>query len=248
MPARASFYVLIPHAVMAGGFGAVGLVVLLALGMGFRRFWADIGARTGELARPGAVGAAVMDVLTLRYLDGGAGDGCTYPQEAPSQARRICHHLAFYGFLLCFAATSVATIDHYVFGWEAPYPWTSLPVLLGTAGGIGLLAGPAGLLWLKRRADPAVADPRAAMGSAFSLLLMLTSLTGLLLLALRATPAMGALLAVHLGVVLGLFVTLPYGKLVHAVYRFAALIRYRLERAQTGDGADHASGEGGGQA
>lgn len=65
---------------------------------------------------------------------------------------------------------------------------------------------------------------------AFIVLLMLTSLTGLLLLALRATPAMGPLLAVHLGVVLGLFLTLPYGKFIHAIYRFAALIRYAVER------------------
>ena len=132
--------------------------------------------------------------------------------------------------MLCLASTSIATAYHYLLGWQAPYPWTSLPVVLGTLGGLGLLVGPAGLLWLKRQADPAVADPRASMGTAFSLLLMLTSLTGLLLLALRATPAMGILLAVHLGVVLGLFLTLPYGRLVHAVYRFAALIRYRLER------------------
>jgi citrate/tricarballylate utilization protein len=226
-----AFYALIPHEVMVSGFGAAGLFVVVALIMGFRRFWADIGAAPDELAQPGALGRAVLDVLTLRYLDGGAGDGCTYPTEAPSQARRYYHHLTFYGFMLCFAATSVATVDHYVFGWQAPYSWTGLPVVLGTLGGLGLLVGPAGLLWLKRQADPAVADPRAGMGTAFSLLLMLTSLTGLLLLALRATPAMGVLLAVHLGVVLGLFLTLPYGKLVHAVYRFAALIRYRLERA-----------------
>ena len=59
---------------------------------------------------------------------------------------------------------------------------------------------------------------------------MLTSLTGLLLLVLRATPAMGILLAVHLGVVLGLFLALPYGRFVHALYRLAALLRYALER------------------
>jgi citrate/tricarballylate utilization protein len=225
-----AFYAVIPHEVMIGGFGIVGLFVLLALIIGFRRFWADIGASASELARPGAFGRAVWDVLTLRYLDGGAGDGCTWPTEAPSQARRYYHHLTFYGFMLCFAATSIATVDHYLFGWRAPYPWTGLPVVLGTLGGLGLLVGPAGLLWLKHKADPAVADPRAGMGTAFSLLLMLTSLTGLLLLAFRATSAMGLLLAVHLGVVLGLFLTLPYGRLVHAVYRLAALIRYQLER------------------
>jgi monovalent cation/proton antiporter MnhG/PhaG subunit len=114
--------------------------------------------RGGDFLAPATTGSALADALTLKYLDGG-GDGCMYPDEKPSFARRRFHHLTFYGFLLCFAATSVATIYHYAFGWKAPYPFWSLPVLLGTAGGIGLLVGPAGLLWLKRRRDPELADP-----------------------------------------------------------------------------------------
>ncbi len=38
---------------------------------------------------------------------------------------------------------------------------------------------------------------------------------------------MGVLLVVHLGVVLALFLTLPYGKFVHGLYRGMALLRYR---------------------
>jgi citrate/tricarballylate utilization protein len=41
---------------------------------------------------------------------------------------------------------------------------------------------------------------------------------------------MGPLLALHLGAVMALFVTLPYGKFVHALYRFAALVRFHIER------------------
>ena len=55
-------------------------------------------------------------------------------------------------------------------------------------------------------------------------------MTGLLLLALRATSAMGAALAVHLGFVLALFLALPYSKFVHAVHRPAALVRAAMER------------------
>jgi hypothetical protein len=50
------------------------------------------------------------------------------------------------------------------------------------------------------------------------------ALTGLLLLALRSTSVMGLFLAIHLGAVAGFFVTVPYGKPVHAVYRYLALI------------------------
>jgi citrate/tricarballylate utilization protein len=168
--------------------------------------------------------------MGLRYLDGG-GDGCTYPDERPSFARRNYHHLTFYGFLFCFAATTVATIYHYIFGWKAPYPFYSLPVILGTLGGIGLLVGPVGLLWLKYQRDPELGDQaQRGMDSAFLVLLFLVSLTGLALLFLRDTRAMGTLLALHLGVVLALFLTLPYGKFVHALYRFAALVRFHIER------------------
>ncbi len=62
-------------------------------------------------------------------------------------------------------------------------------------------------------------------------MLFATSLTGLLLLALRDTREMGMLLRIHLGVVLALFLTMPYGKFVHGAYRFAALIRYAFETA-----------------
>jgi citrate/tricarballylate utilization protein len=51
-----------------------------------------------------------------------------------------------------------------------------------------------------------------------------------LLLVLRETAAMGPLLALHLGVVFSLFVTMPYGKFVHGIYRFTALVRYAMER------------------
>ena len=68
--------------------------------------------------------------------------------------------------------------------------------------------------------------------TAFLVLLFLTSATGLLLLVLRETTAMGTLLVIHLGLVMALFLTLPYGKFVHAVYRYAALVKNAMEQAR----------------
>lgn len=230
--AQGSFYAVIPHNVMVAVFGGVSLFVLLALVIGFARFWPDMGEDLGDFFRPQPLAEGVHDALRLKNLGGGGEmEGCTYPSEQKSFARRTFHHLTFYGFLLCFAATSIATVYHYVLKVPAPYPFWSLPVLLGTVGGIGLLAGPAGLLWLKTRRDPElVSAPQTGMDAGFLALLFLISLTGLLLLAFRESAAMGMLLAIHLGTVMALFLTMPYGKFVHGMYRLAALVRFHLER------------------
>jgi citrate/tricarballylate utilization protein len=68
-------------------------------------------------------------------------------------------------------------------------------------------------------------------------LLAAAAKTGLLLLLLRATSLMPIVLALHLGVILSLFVVLPYSKMVHGVYRSAALLRNALEKDQAPLGA-----------
>jgi citrate/tricarballylate utilization protein len=223
------FYRLMPHQAMVALFGAAALYAVLAFCVSLRRFWRDIHAgqpRGGFLAWA----RALHDVFTLRYLGGGGG-GCASESDEPSSPRRLYHHLTFYGFLLCFAATCVATLYHYAFGWRAPYPVLSLPVLLGILGGVGLLIGPAGLFVLSQMRDPKRGDrTRRGMDTAFIAMLFLVSLTGLLLLILRDSAAMGMLLSAHLGVVMALFLSLPYGKFVHALYRILALVQYAGER------------------
>ena len=141
--------------------------------------------------------------------------------------RRWFHHCTFYGFVLCFSSTTVAAIYHGIFGWQAPYAYSSLPVLLGAAGGFGLLVGPMGLAALAQTRDPELGhDESRSVDTVFLALLFLTSLSGLILLVLRHSAVMGALLVVHLAIVMVLLLTLPYSKFVHALYRVLALIRY----------------------
>ena len=228
-----NFYAVFPHNLMVSLFLPLFAFVLLALGIGVARFWRQVSPGDAALSSAPAVAEAAHDALRLKYLGGGHGQGCNNEDDAWTQARRRFHHLTFYGFVLCFAATSVATIYHYGFGWVAPYGWTSVPKLLGTAGGIGLLLGPAGLWWLNRRRDPAHGDAaQKPMDLGFIALLFLVSASGLALALGKATPALPLLLCLHLGAVMAFFATMPYGKFAHGVYRGAALLKWAIEKRQ----------------
>ncbi|OWT63693.1 tricarballylate utilization 4Fe-4S protein TcuB [Candidimonas nitroreducens] len=231
-PLAGNFYAIFPHNLLAVMFGIVFLFMILALGVGVRRFWRDVSdGRDLQQGKGAALAEASGQALSLKYLDGGHGHGCNESDDRYTLARRRFHHLTFYGFMLCFAATCVATLYHFLLDWPAPYPFFSLPVLLGTVGGLGLLAGPAGLLYLNLRRHPLQGDAaQKPMDRGFIVLLFVVSLTGLLLLALRDTSAMAVLLAVHLGAVMAFFLTMPYGKFAHGVYRCAALLKNSFEK------------------
>jgi len=235
-----AFYRIVPFLAMvlpALGITLYGFAVLM---IGAVRFWRSTRGSFVEMLDRGAFWRATQDAFSLRYMRGG-GDGCNYPEAAFSHVRRRLHHLVFYGFLLDLAATTVAAIYDHVFGWIAPYPLLSWPVVLGTIGGIMLVIGTSGMLYLKWRSDREPTDREmAAMDVAFLLSLFLTSLTGLLLLAVRETALMGAMLTIHLGLVAALFLTMPYGKFAHLFYRYAALIRNSIEeRAAAPAAAGH---------
>ena len=225
-----SFYSVFPHNLLLILFAPVFLFAVVALGCGVWRFSKEITVGTTTSV---AVGEASRDVLSLKYLGGGHGMGCNNDDERFTLSRKRYHHFTFYGFILCFAATGAATIYHYFLGIIAPYDFLTLPKLLGVAGGISLLVGTAGLLSLNlRRAQEHGDAAQRSMDRGFTVLLFLASLTGLVLWIGRGTAALPFLLAVHLGIVMSLFVTLPYGKFAHGVFRAAALLKWRIEKRQ----------------
>jgi citrate/tricarballylate utilization protein len=140
------------------------------------------------------------------------------------------HHLLVWGIVLDLISTSAAAVYHNVLGEESPYPYLSIPVVTGTIGGVMIVIGGVGLLRLKRQARHALASEQMLrLDYAFLVLLILTSVTGLVLMVLRSTAAAGTLLTVHLGVIAALYLSLPYSKFAHVVYRYAALVRHHIE-------------------
>jgi citrate/tricarballylate utilization protein len=233
-PLAGNFYAIFPHNTLALMFGAAFGFAVVALAIGVTRFWREVSpADFLSAASRESVTEAAGNALRLKYLDGGHGAGCNDADDKFTLWRRRLHHATFYGFMLCFASTCVATLYHYLLGLSAPYAVTSVPVMLGIAGGLGLVIGPAGLLWLNLRRDPQHGDAaQKPMDRGFIALLLLTSISGLALLGWRDSGAMALLLALHLGIVMALFLTLPYGKFAHGIYRSAALLKWSIERRQ----------------
>ena len=233
-PLAGDFYAVFPHDLMAGLFGAMSLGVVLALGIGAVRFWREVSPGRGERAggRRGGAPRARAD-LPRR---GGHGEGCNEESDRYTLARRRFHHLTFYGFMLCFAATSVATLWHCLLGRPAPYPFLSLPVVARQRWADSACSpgrpGCSGSTCSATRARPTRRSGRWTAAS--SRCCCSPALTGFAVLLWRDSGAMGLLLAVHLGVVLALFATLPYGKFAHAVYRVAALLESAIEKRQPG--------------
>jgi citrate/tricarballylate utilization protein len=229
-----NFYNLFPHNLLVSLFAPVFLFATLALTLGVRRFWGDITpATSGAALSVPATSEATQDVLRLKYLDGGHGEGCNNEDDAFTLSRRRAHHLTFYGFMLCFSATSLATVYHYAFGLVAPYDLPSLPKVLGAVGGLSLLLGSAALFTLNLQRHPLHGDAaQKPMDLGFIALLFFASLTGLALWLGRDSAALPALLAIHLGVVMAFFATLPYGKFAHGIFRTATLLRFAVEKRQ----------------
>ena len=228
----AGFYGLMSHASMVSIFLPAFVLPLLAISISLRRYWNAIG---GGSIRWRDLGAALTAAADMRNLGGGHGDGCNFEDEDRySNLRRWLHQATMYGFLFCFAATCVATVYHFGFALPAPYPFWSLPKLLGVFGGFLLCAGSAGLALLKLRADPGLGANRAWGGEmGFVLLLFLVSASGLALYWFGGSQWLGSLLALHLGAVLAFFLLMPYTKMVHGFYRFAALTKNASERGRS---------------
>jgi citrate/tricarballylate utilization protein len=229
-----SFYNVFPHAAMVILGLTLAVWAILVCVVGGSVFWREIGGPGGGIRGPRLWWRSLVEAAELRWMRGG-GDECHFPDaESPSPLRRYTHGFVAGGFVLTFAATVAAGIEQNLFGVLPPYPLLSVPVLLGTIGGLMVTAGCIGFLWMRRHGPTHLrAERTSRLGEAFTWSLLVVSVTGLALLGLRETTLMGPLLLVHLAAVFAFFLTAPYGQLVHALYRTIAVARSVQERGAT---------------
>jgi citrate/tricarballylate utilization protein len=228
-----AFYEVVPYLAMVIGAMVLFFYAIAIWLRGGSRFWSETSSILHKQDGIKALLAAIPAALGVRYLQGG-GPGCPYPDERASAIRRIYHNLTAWGLAADFVSTTLAFIYQEFLHMLPPYSLTSAPVIFGAAGGIGLIIGTTGFIWLKVKSDPAPeASLAVGMDYVFLVTLGLTALTGMLTLILRTTAAMGTILVVHLACIAALFATAPYGKFVHFIYRTLALIRYEIEQRQS---------------
>ena len=165
----------------------------------------------GRHARAPAGMEAVSSAATLKYLDGGHGDGCNEEDDRFTLARGVSITSPSTGS--CRVSPPPASRRSIIPARPArPHAWSSLPVVLGSVGGSACSSVRRASLWLNLRRHEKHGDPaQRGMDRGFIALLLLTSLSGFALLALREAASMPFWIAVHLRIVMALFLTLPYG-------------------------------------
>jgi citrate/tricarballylate utilization protein len=227
-----AFYAVIPFLAMLLPSMALSLYTFSIWLNGGWRFLRAYGNASRVPVTLSLVATTIRNALTLEWLRGG-GPGCYYPRAEPSSSRRIYHSLVVLGFMCALLSTTLAAIYQDILQRLPPYALLSAPVIAGTLGGVLIVVGVFGLLLIKRESDPSPAgasSPR--LDYAFLITLGSTALSGLVLLAVRHTVAMGSLLVIHLAFTAAFFVTAPYGKFVHSVYRTLAILVYNVEKTR----------------
>jgi len=230
-----------PHWLLIVFFSGLTLLTFGGLIVGLLRFWKGMKATDEALGRGTAVlglGASAISAVKA-VLSHDRFGSCT------DQASRKPNHLmAFYGFLALFIVTVWAVVDLYVMplvGIQPLYPFniTHPMKILANAGGILLIVGGGRALLNRRNAPRDGYHQSTSFDWIFVWILFLVGVSGFFVEVFRfvaegaageqayasafAAPAYG-IYFLHLVLVFGLLVYLPYSKFAHMWYRLVAMI------------------------
>ncbi len=242
-----------PHWLLIAFYTSLTLLTFGGLIVGLMKFWGGMKANDATMGRGAPVRGFVpstIKALTELVTHDRFGS-CT--DQAP---RKLSHLMAFYGFIALFIVTSWAVLDIYLmpfFGVATRYPFDLLhPMkILGNVGGILLIVGSARAILTRKNAPKDGYHQSTTFDWIFVWLLLLVGISGFCVEVFRfaaeaaageeayasafALPAY-SIYFVHLVVVFGLLVYLPYSKFAHMWYRLAAMI-YGEYSGRTGPGS-----------
>ncbi|HET8538555.1 MAG TPA: quinone-interacting membrane-bound oxidoreductase complex subunit QmoC [Anaeromyxobacter sp.] len=211
---------LVPVWMIYSVFLPAGAFTLLAAFVGARRTWrawGEASPRSGGLLA--GLAGIVADVLVHRR----------FQRCEAARPRKNGHLLLLWGFLGALLTTTLLGIQMDVFGLKTPLPQGHYIKLIGNASAVLLVVGLA-LLVANRTRGQGAGRTRAFDAFFLTLVAMVVlSGVGAELGRLFLPPAAAlALYVVHLGTVLSLFLTFPFSKFAHALYRTLAMAHERL--------------------
>jgi quinone-modifying oxidoreductase subunit QmoC len=221
LPENWAYEQFVPHLFIYSVFFPVAAWVVLAAGISGWRFW---GLLASNGSRSGSFLASLWPVL---------GEIATHKRFGAcdtAKPRRLGHLTLMWGFAGAALTSGLLIVGIYVQHLAMPLALAHPYKILGNVSMVLLLIGSA-LLVGNRLGNVKAAGASSAFDSYFLGVVVLVVLTGT---AVEFTRLMGdaslglTLYVVHLGVVMSLFLTFPYSKFAHMLYRTLALVHVRM--------------------
>jgi len=212
----------VPHWMLYVVFFPVAGWVSVSAWVSGQRMWNLMGRGT---ERRGSFLGGLTAVLTDVALHRSFGSCTTVA------SRRWGHLFLFWGFVGAAATSGLLIVGIYMLGDELPYPMTHPFKILGNVSAVLLVVG--GVILLVSRFGSHRSLIRTSAFDGFFIFVVGTVIvTGVVIEVGRLDilpPAVAyGLYTVHLGAVMTLFLTFPYSKFAHMVYRSLALTHQRL--------------------
>ncbi len=211
----------VPHALIYGVFFPVAGWVVLASWVSGRRLWAALGAGS---PRSGPFLGSLMPVL------GEIASHKRFQSCGAARPRFTGHLLLLWGFVGAAVTSGLLVVGIYVQKLPMPLALSHPYKILGNVSAVLLVVG-GGWLVATRLGNRAATGASTAFDAYFLTMVVLVIVTGVLaeVARLALSPSFAvAIYITHLGVVLNLFITFPYSKFSHLLYRSIAMLHQRM--------------------
>ncbi len=217
---------LVPHWLIYAVYLPVAAYVTAVSWVGGRRLWRALGEgepRSGSFVRQ--LVPVGMEIASHRR----------FAKCETALSRRNGHLTLFWGFVGAAITSGLLIIAMYIQGLRLPLPLSHPYKILGNLSALLLLLG-VGILVVNRLRDGRRSGASTAFDSYFNWLVGLVVVSGIMVELARllagdglVSPAVSlGLYVAHLGVVLALFLTFPYSKFAHLLYRTLAIVHERM--------------------